>query len=786
MVSIEAIRAAVMATPPKHCDRARRLGILSSLLSARHQRTGDMGDLQAAIRWVEEAVKITPEGHIDRGGFFNNLGIYLESRYLRRGVLGDLEEAIRVVKEAISISPPDSPNRVGRLNNLGNKLSTKYKQTKDPNDLQGAIIAIREAVAGLPPDHPEEARYLSNLSSNLRTSFEDTGAIEDLQMAIELAEKAVASTPLDHPDLAIYLKNLGMGLRRRYERTGDLIDRGRAVKSMKKAVALKFAPPSTRVNVAQHLGAMLEEDEDWVGASEAMGEAVDLLPLCSSRSLQQQDQQDIIAIYFGLASRAAAMTLQAGGSAFDAVRFLELGRGVITNLQLETRTDLTDLRLQYPALANRFEELRDELNSPTDTSLESLEFLPSRRHTTGEQLDETIADIRQLPGFETFLLPLTASDLMSAVTAPSHSVVFLNVSFRCDAFIIQTDTIRTVQLPCLNLPDISKKAISLIEGTLRNYDMLGMLEWLWKNVTSPVLEELELTDPVTDGNWSRVWWIPTGPLCLFPIHASGCYFENTGHTVLDRVISSYSPSVKALLYSLREKNKEGRVQVPHKAVLISMENTPKYPKLPYAKLEVAELDSLLPDSIQKVTLDEPHKTEVLDALEGCTIFHFAGHGESHPSDPSKSSLLVADGPETRLTVGDMIATTKLYENPPFLAYLSACSTGNNQVSKLLDEGIHLMGAFQLAGFQHVIGSLWEVSDAKSADVAKYVYKCLLDANMSYDSVSHGLHMAIRTLRDSTNSTGRTRNARLIDDDEELPESSITDPLLWAPYVHMGI
>jgi CHAT domain-containing protein len=75
-----------------------------------------------------------------------------------------------------------------------------------------------------------------------------------------------------------------------------------------------------------------------------------------------------------------------------------------------------------------------------------------------------------------------------------------------------------------------------------------------------------------------------------------------------------------------------------------------------------------------------------------------------------SSLVVTDWKETPLTVKELVAK-KLHQNPPFLAYLSACSTAKNQAEVLQDEGLHLMAACQLAGFQHVIGSLWAVSDS---------------------------------------------------------------------------
>ncbi|PHH85693.1 hypothetical protein CDD83_61 [Cordyceps sp. RAO-2017] len=41
--------------------------------------------------------------------------------------------------------------------------------------------------------------------------------------------------------------------------------------------------------------------------------------------------------------------------------------------------------------------------------------------------------------------------------------------------------------------------------------------------------------------------------------------------------------------------------------------------------------------------------------------------------------------------------------PPFLAFLSACSTGAGDTARLADGAVHLVNALQLAGFRHVVG-----------------------------------------------------------------------------------
>jgi CHAT domain-containing protein len=44
--------------------------------------------------------------------------------------------------------------------------------------------------------------------------------------------------------------------------------------------------------------------------------------------------------------------------------------------------------------------------------------------------------------------------------------------------------------------------------------------------------------------------------------------------------------------------------------------------------------------------------------------------------------------------------------------------------------IHLVSAFQLAGFRHVIGTLWEVSDPHCVGIAIVIYETLRDEGMT--------------------------------------------------------
>jgi len=80
-----------------------------------------------------------------------------------------------------------------------------------------------------------------------------------------------------------------------------------------------------------------------------------------------------------------------------------------------------------------------------------------------------------------------------------------------------------------------------------------------------------------------------------------------------------------------------------------------------------------------------------------------------------------------------------------LAYLSACSTAITQNQNLLDEAVHLAAGFQLAGFPHVIGTLWPILDATAAAIANDFYLGLTDPDgtLHPERAAQAIHQAIR-------------------------------------------
>ncbi|PQE18220.1 TPR domain-containing protein [Rutstroemia sp. NJR-2017a WRK4] len=768
-------REAVDTTPEDHPDRAKMLHNLGNLLGDRYSRTGAMNDLEEAIRIGREVVDTTPEDHPDHAGSLNTLGRHLSDRYSRTGVMNDLEEAIRIGREAVDTTPEDHPDRAGRLINLGSRLSNRYSRTGAVNDLEEAIRIGREAVDATPEDHPDRARMLLNLGSHLSYRYSRTGAMNDLEEAIRIGREAVDATPEDHPDRARMLLNLGNRLSYRYSRTGAMNDLEEAVLSYQSALVQSTSDIIDRLYAYEQVLVYCDILSDWKQACEAADIAIPLIPRLTSRSIENSDKQYMLSQVVGMACDGAAVALFSGRHPLDALNFIEQGRGVLAASLQELRIDVLDLKEKHPELAERFEDLQQELDSPiTDNaSLENNSRISfgqdrtTKRYDANKKLDELIERIRQLHGFEDFLLPPSKEEMLLA--AQSGPLVVINVSkYRCDAILVEQHQIRSLHLPNLTTEEINEKSNANL-GNPRT------LKWLWDVVVQPILDALGFTQLPSDDSWPHIWWIPTGPLSKFPLHAAGYHGRSSTESTLNRVISSYSSSIKAVIHGRRHPVLNVIPYTPTKALLVAMQDTPNQNSLHFAKEET----------------------------------------KTNEDDPSQSSLLLRDG---RLRVANILETD-LRKHSPFLAYLSACGTGQIKDEKFFDESIHLISAYQLAGFRHVVGTLWEVNDESCVDIARVTYEVIRDRGMTDESVSLGLHKAIRELRDrsldesqkkrqtririekdskaSLDCKQETRNADSREQDNRLPRKIVEDdsddednrprgPLHWVPYVHFGV
>jgi CHAT domain-containing protein len=352
---------------------------------------------------------------------------------------------------------------------------------------------------------------------------------------------------------------------------------------------------------------------------------------------------------------------------------------------------------------------------------------------------------------------------------------------RSDVFIVNPTDIRFVPLPLLDIADLESYSNMFLNAIRRHSprdhaeargEMHNVLVWLWDVAISPILDELGLTEACQSNSvLSRVWWVGSGLLNILPLHAAGYHESGSTRNALDRVISSYTPTMKALAYARERNNRVPSVNF-QKVMLVGWPERPGQDNLPFVASDIKELNNLLSPRIRTTVVQTPSRENVLSALLEHQIVHFSCHGYSSATNPSESRLLLNDWKNSPLTVSDLTACNIQLGR---FAFLSACHPASSRDFRLLSESINLSSAIQLAGYPSVVGTLWQVTAKHSAEIARDVYGRMLVGNeLDTERSAESLNWAVRTLRDRTRV--RPGFSKIVPD----------DPLIWAPFIHLGV
>jgi tetratricopeptide (TPR) repeat protein len=794
--AIDLLRRVAVASPADHPDRVMMLSNLGITLKSRFQLAGDRADLDAAIDLFRQAVAASPAGHPGHARYLFTLGSALAARSERLGDRADLDEAIDLLRQAVAASPADHPDRATMLSDLGSALIRQYARTGDPADLDAAVDAGRRAVAASPASDPDRARYLFALGRSLAIRLGQG----DLDEAIDLFRQAVAASPAGHPERARYLSGLGAYLGIRFELAGDQADLDAAIDAGQQAVAVEVASPRVRAVAASVWGRAAASGQRWQEAVAGFAEGAELLGLMVPRSLSRRDQEEqleALGEVGELAADAAACCVHAGLKD-RAVELFEQGRGILLSQALDTRTDLTALAGQHPDLAARFTLLRGDLDRAASTSgplaapppgpggtadaqAEAADGDMERRRAAADAFDQVISEIRRLPGFREFLRPPPLAELLRAASA--GPVVVVTVSRFGSYALILADggVLDPVPLSGLTpetvyyrvvaflgaLDDASSPTAGEDRWAAAEEQLDDTLGWLWDELAGPVLDRLRITGPPRDGQpWPRLWWCVSGLLSFLPVHAAGRHRTQAGvvpATVIDRVISSYTPTVRALTRARQPgavtgSGESDRPGARDRVVAVAMPRTPGASDLRGAQEEAKGLQQRFRNRVTVLSGLQATYDTVLTALATGRWAHFACHGVSDPSSPSASRLLLTDHQQRPLTVLDV---ARLRLDDAGLAFLSACSTAQPG-RRLPDEAIHLASAFQLAGYRHVIATLWPIGDRQGVELAAGIYSALDPAAVGGGDVAGAVHAAIRRMRQQWKT-----------------------PSVWASHIHVG-
>ncbi|KAJ7199761.1 CHAT domain-containing protein [Mycena pura] len=783
--SISKLEDAVHLVPNGYPTKTSSLNNLGISLQTRFQRLGDIGDLNEAISKLEDAVHLTPDGRPDKPGQLVNLGISLRTRFERLGDLSDLNESITRLKDAVHLTPDDHPHKPISLSHLGNSLRDRFGLHGDLSDANEGISKLKDAIHLTPDGSPDKPRILNNLGTFLRYRFEQLGDLSDINDSISKLKDGVHLTPDGHPDKAGWLSNLGGSLIRRLEQIGDLNDLQQTIFCFKASACSITGPPHVRLYSAK-LWAVCAEKNHHQSLLEAYQVALHLLPEVAWLGLSINDRHYQI-MQIGSLVRDAAAAAILSGQPEKAVEWLEQGRGIIWGQFLNLRTPVDALKEKWPELANELISLSAEIEAATSGKSDApfiiseaqpnLSSIAQQAHKTVQKRAVLLEKIRQLEGFQQFLLPKTFSQLLTA--AQKGPVVFLNVSTTsCDGLILREGPDnKATHVPFPELTSgIVKKLTQSFQNMMSNVqhgkidrlygrregrttdlegEFLQILSDLWLRLAKPVLHALG----ITVNNLPHIWWCPTGPLTSLPIHAAGLYGENVpfGSKLSDFVISSYTPSLAALMQPMSQSQQEFQLLAVAQASAMGQSY------LPGTTDEINQIQECARDKVAVCPLMDQKATvaRVEEGMMKSTWVHFACHGLQDRRTPTESALLLAGS--SRLTLERIIRLSLPHAN---FAFLSACQTATGD-KELQDESVHLAAGMLLAGYRGVIATMWSIMDNDAPQVAADVYKHLFKTSPPDSTqAAEALHLAIRNLQEG--SEGGKSLFR------------------WVPFIHVGI
>lgn len=805
-------RALIEQTPSDHPDLPDRQDSLAASVRALGSRNGDVGLIDEALRYNFAAISAKASSR-DMANFLGNTADSFQTRFTSTGALRDIREAVIYAQRAVDVLQSDDPRRQHHVLRLGQFLRLKYSRTEDRDDIDAAIAVLRAATAGLNLNRRQDRRMLHELSATLLASYSGPSDRATLVEAAELTRGLVDAVEKD-PDSevvssrALYLGHLCALLRRLADVDRSTVLANEAVTTAERALELRndaAGSPFEYLNLAEALavryrlrrrrsdrraalqtferggsneGARLSRRVDCLIAgaqfAQKVGElhraramyakVLDLLPGLVEGSAEADDHHFRLSNVSMVGSRAAHAAIarsrhrlaRRGQPVVDAWAALEAGRGILIERQLASKDDLSALAAVAPELAKRLTTLRRRQLAPASDQEGESAGSPvaelSDYYAIGGLLRAALSEARAIPGFERFGRR-DDGPLPRPAFAGDAVVALVHTPTDTFALTLEKDRTRCIRLDSVTPEDIAQRAARLAVAAFDSVNDPqaddGLLPWLWDRIVEPVLRELGHRQPPEPGSrWPRIWWMPTGAFALFPLHAAGHYVPGKKapqRTALDRVVSSYVPTLRMLDVANNRSVATGSTAV----VGVPVSNERALPALPMAAVEARVVGNVL--AAEPLINADATVLAVSTSFVAVPNVHLACHYVPNLSSPPDSYLALADG---RLPISALMGGAEVQRN---FAYLSSCA-GAAPVGAI-NEGMHGASALMLAGFPHVVASMWPLSDHLAPGFAFAVYSAIAEGKEPAEAV----HTAVRQMRTA------------------MPDR----PLLWASLMHFG-
>lgn len=450
------------------------------------------------------------------------------------------------------------------------------------------------------------------------------------------------------------------------------------------------------------------------------------------------DKEDVLWGVQGTFVHAAALLVQ-GGRPADAALALEQGRAVVLTERMHRSRDGLEQRLRaagHAELAERWqaaERLIEDADRAAAIGVSGVapSGVVSTEYAALADHEALLGEIGRLDGFEDVDASPDFDDLRAA--AAEGPIVYLAAAETGGFALIVTeaDVPTVVELPALVPAFVSGLADTVPPTNTPQRTAAAMpdvLPTLWSLVLAPVAERLQPNALVT--------LVALGRLTELPLHMAGAALGEDGvwRDRTDGLVFRFAPNVRVLRRAQHIAAGVGPAQL--RLVTAGVASSPAG-ALPNAGREARAAAALFGPDAER---PEPAgRAAVLDALDRCTVWHFACHGRYDAFSPLDSTLALADD---ALSARDLMLRKHGRRR---LAILSACQT-TAAAGPVPDEVVGFPSALLQAGVAGVVSCQAEVDD----EAAMFVVLAFLRRLRDGEHPARALAGAQAWLRAATN------------------------------------
>ncbi|MGD1904878.1 MAG: CHAT domain-containing protein [Leptolyngbyaceae cyanobacterium] len=639
----------------------------------------------------------------------------------------------------------------------------------------------------------------------------------------------------------------------RGDRAQNIEDAIHAYAQVLEEILTPDAHPDDCRRTARSLANLYADRDRWPEAQTTYGTALEaaeiLYQAAISKGSQEAELKETNDLY-----RRAAYAYAKVGDLETAVATIEQGRARSLSETLQRdRADLAAIRQINSELADRYQTAANAISQLesierrtgmmlTSTPLSeqprySAEDFRNQATQARQGLQDCLTEIRQIPGYESFLTLPTFADI-AATRQPDQPLIYLlHTPNGGLALVLAPSSLGSAweppseallqgnaAEPPTDAPSQRPGARAEIEITpiwLDTFTEADLREWLygpaddpelggwfgayqnrgsdrptwlatlehttqhlWEPVMAPILKHIQ--------NFSAATLIPTGLFSFLPLHAAWTPDPSGKRRyACDFIQFTYAPNALSLKAARAIGN-----QTPATSLLAINDPQPTNASdLPSSSYEIANaIVSFHSKGNWKIIQNEnATPTAVLEALPNHTVAHFSCHGSANFQQPLDSGLLMAN--DEILSLRDLL---DLKLKGLRLAVLSACETGIPGTD-LPDEVISLPTGLLQAGAAGVVSSLWSVADLSTMLLLSRFYQLWRTDGLEPPEV---LRQAQLWLRDSTGPElaahlrkchpvqAQDSNSELAASIERFEHSSkqypLAHPFHWAAFTYTGV